>query len=59
MNFKATLGVDPVSATVLPSGHTVDESTVVWPWLALSGVVFILFVIARFARKRLPFGRHL
>jgi hypothetical protein len=44
---------------VLPPGHTADEAAVGWPWLALGAVVLILFVIARFARKRLPFGRQL
>ena len=57
MTLKATEVVDPAAA-VLPPGQAEGGAASAWPWMALGGVLLLLFVIARFARKRLPFGRH-
>jgi hypothetical protein len=34
-------------------------AVIAWPWLALGGVLLLLFAIAYCARRHLPFGKRL
>ena len=47
---------DALSAT---SARVLPVAVNSWPWMALGAIVLLLTVIARAARRRLPFGPRL
>ncbi len=47
------------SANPAPTLLRVEQVTHYWPWLAFAGILLLLAVIARAARRDLPFGPRL
>lgn len=56
LSAVSCLAIDANTAET-PTAPAPAHAVNTWPWLALGAIVVVLFVIARVARRRLPFGR--